>query len=81
MEKCGEKHPFPCKKRTRRTKVYNNFEYQTIRTGILSKITFEERIMICKVKSKRKKLIVYQPVIFYIRFLQGKGYEVYRTYH
>ena len=29
--------------------------------------------MIYKVNSRRKDLPVYQPVIFYIRFLQGKG--------
>lgn len=30
--------------------------------------------MICKDNLKRKDLTVYQPVIFYFRFLQGNGY-------
>ena len=34
--------------------------------------------LIYQVNSRRKDLPVYQLVIFRIRFLQGKGYEVYR---
>ena len=42
------------------------------------KLSETKIILIYKVNSRRKDLPVYQPVIFYIRFLQGKGYEVYR---
>ena len=47
-------------------------------TRIISILIIKRIKLIYKVNSRRKDLPVYQPVIFYIRFLQGKGYEVYR---